>query len=83
MDWRTRGNLLRAQEKARAEKKAAEGRAMRFSALTNEAQTINWRYVWGAGLVGKQSDNEAPAKKELALSDFVGRDDEPSLFEHL
>lgn len=81
--WSVRVKRMRELEKACEEKKAQEGRATRFSALASEAQNINWRYAWGSGIVGKQPEPEAPAKKELALSDFIGRDDEPSIWEHL
>ena len=55
----------------------------RFAALKREAAQVNWRYAYGCGIVSKQPEPPPPEKRELSLSDFVGRDNEPSIFQHL
>lgn len=78
--YSTRAKLMR--KKAEEEKARREGKNA-FANLQAEAQQINWRYVRGCGIVSKQPEAPPPEKRELSLSDFVGRDNEPSIFQHL
>ena len=78
--YSTRAKLMK--RKAEEEKARREGKNA-FAGLQAEAQQINWRYVRGCGIVSKKPEAPPPEKRELALSDFVGRDNEPSIFQHL
>lgn len=76
----TRSKRMRKKEE---EDKMRRNAAAVFAELKAEASQINWRYVRGCGIVTKQPEEQNPKKKELTLIDFIGRDNEPSIWRNL
>ena len=63
------------------DRRAKEKREIGFADLQAQAVRINFLRLRARGVIGRQP--EPPPKHEIALSDFLGRDDEPSIFQHL
>lgn len=69
--------------KEKLERERYHGNGKRFAGLLAESSKINFRYAYGCGILAKKPEEAPPEKRELTLSDFVGRDNEPSIFQHL